>query len=60
MVVGELVQYYDDGWYYGHVAELTKARVRVRPIGAYKAAAPRCVWFSKSDVRSLVKEIIVK
>lgn len=54
--VGQLVQYYDGGWRYGYVAEETKARVRVRPIGAYKAAIPRCVWCSKSDV----KEILVK
>lgn len=32
--IGDLVRYYDDGWYHGHVVEITKKHIRVKPIGA--------------------------
>ena len=31
--IGALVRYYREGWYHGHVVELTKKVIRVKPIG---------------------------
>lgn len=53
MKLGALVMYYDGGWRYGYLAEETKAEAKVRPISAYKAATPRCIWCKKSDVKEV-------
>lgn len=51
MEIGSLIQYYDDGWRYGHLVEVAGKRARVRPIRAFKAGTPRCVWAQLTDVR---------
>lgn len=32
--IDDLVRYYDEGWRYGHIVEITKKHIRVKPIGA--------------------------
>lgn len=50
--IGGLVRYYRDGWYYGYLESISKATVKIRPIGPLYGAAPRGVTVPIEDVRA--------
>lgn len=52
--IGDLVRYYHDGWYHGHLDRINGASVRIRPIGPKYGAAPRAVAVPAGDVMAVL------
>lgn len=48
--IGCLVRYYDEGWRCGHLEEVIKNTVWVRPIAAYKSQPGRRVMLGLDEV----------
>lgn len=53
LAANTLVQYYDAGWRYGYYQGESSRGVKIQPIAAYKAPAPRCLYIPSDRVKEV-------
>ena len=54
--IGELVQYFNNGWRIGVVADATRKQIGINPTTHYSLRKKHNIWVNYSEVKKLEKK----